>query len=394
MMPSSRVALLVVTLLALALQTRLLGSPITVSTDKDTYHPGDRVVVRGTAQPGSLVAIQVTDPQGLTVWVDQQKASSDGKFTSSFRLKSDARLGTYTVYASASEGKATASFKVVEKAPKPSEPAYKKEAAAALSAARRDLNLISELILNLTRVVDSPNASKLLDKAFTMLEKAEDEFSAGNYEDAMKKARQADRFAAEAWDTAVNDFTAEVRGSAERLGRIDDWMIARLINLSLASLEEAPLDAPSSRAVETLLLAYDLVRIAGEIEDLRYSVGELSSRVGELEERVKELEANLSAVLDERNELEKRVEEIKSENTKLRLRVQELEGEVQNYVKERDKALEEKRKLEERVVELESRLRGRVAQWLTGLVEGIIGGLVVGALLAFFTLRLTIRGKK
>lgn len=104
-MKLSRIIVVQIILLLLALPS--YGSSYNIeglSTDRPTYHRGDLVTITGTLKEDGepkadvYVSIEVYGPDG-TVWVDAQKTDEQGKFTSSFRLASDAKLGNYTVYA-------------------------------------------------------------------------------------------------------------------------------------------------------------------------------------------------------------------------------------------------------------------------------------------------------
>jgi len=79
------------TALALALALVLLcggcsvaaGQTLSAQPSKAVYQPGDVLEVRGASLPGSLIAVAVYNPNGSLVAVDQVKADSSGKFSSS-----------------------------------------------------------------------------------------------------------------------------------------------------------------------------------------------------------------------------------------------------------------------------------------------------------------------
>jgi len=93
---------------------KVVPASLTVSTNKPVYTTGNTVVISGTTSPSTSVGIEVKSPSGVTVWIDSVNSSSSGSFSSSFVLRSDAELGTYTVYASTSSEKATCTFSVVK----------------------------------------------------------------------------------------------------------------------------------------------------------------------------------------------------------------------------------------------------------------------------------------
>jgi len=99
---------------------KVVPASLTVSTNKPSYTPGSVVVISGTTSPGTAVGIEVDSPSGVVVWITIVTSDSSGSFSSSFTLHSDAELGTYTVSASTSSGKATCTFSV--QAPPPSPP--------------------------------------------------------------------------------------------------------------------------------------------------------------------------------------------------------------------------------------------------------------------------------
>jgi len=104
---------------------QVLGATITsLSTDKSSYTPGSVVVISGTVTPpGTAVGIQVKSPSGSTAWIASVTSdSSTGSFSSSFKLASDAELGTYTVYATVSGGNKTTTFTVSTGPPPPPPP--------------------------------------------------------------------------------------------------------------------------------------------------------------------------------------------------------------------------------------------------------------------------------
>ena len=93
---------------------KVVPASLTVSTNKSVYTTGNTVIISGTTSPSTSVAIQVKSPSGVTVWIDSVTSGSSGSFSSSFVLRSDAELGTYTVYASTSSETATSTFSVVK----------------------------------------------------------------------------------------------------------------------------------------------------------------------------------------------------------------------------------------------------------------------------------------
>ncbi|MDP6641204.1 MAG: hypothetical protein QF381_02045 [Nitrososphaerales archaeon] len=58
----------------------VLAASITVVASKTEYNPGDTLVILGTATPGSAVAIQIYNPAGNLVGVDQSNTRGDGQY--------------------------------------------------------------------------------------------------------------------------------------------------------------------------------------------------------------------------------------------------------------------------------------------------------------------------
>ena len=58
----------------------VLAASITVVASKTDYNPGDTLVILGTATPGSAVAIQVYNPVGNLIGVDQSNTRVDGQY--------------------------------------------------------------------------------------------------------------------------------------------------------------------------------------------------------------------------------------------------------------------------------------------------------------------------
>lgn len=56
------------------------AASITLVASKNEYHPGDALVVLGTSAPGSAVAIQVYNPAGVLVGVNQVETRDDGQY--------------------------------------------------------------------------------------------------------------------------------------------------------------------------------------------------------------------------------------------------------------------------------------------------------------------------
>lgn len=106
--------------LALLSWTSAQQIQVSVSTDKSTYAPGELVtitaVVTRDGQPcaGYIVGFEVRDPKGGHFPLPPVQTDSNGRASKSFRLKSDAPEGTWTVVAAVSgtNAKDTCTFTV------------------------------------------------------------------------------------------------------------------------------------------------------------------------------------------------------------------------------------------------------------------------------------------
>lgn len=56
------------------------AASITLVASKNEYNPGDALVVLGTSTPGSAVAIQVYNPEGVLIAVNQVETRDDGQY--------------------------------------------------------------------------------------------------------------------------------------------------------------------------------------------------------------------------------------------------------------------------------------------------------------------------
>ena len=75
---------------------------ITVSTEKDTYYPGEQLVISGLATPNALVSIVIENPNGALVALDQVRVGDDGTYSAApLSFPSEANnlfpFGTYTI---------------------------------------------------------------------------------------------------------------------------------------------------------------------------------------------------------------------------------------------------------------------------------------------------------
>ncbi len=96
-----------------------LAAGLSVATGQAEYTPGAVVTIAGGGAAGAAtVAVQVDDPAGNKLFVDQVAPSATGAFSDSFTLSGSAPSGTYTLYAAAAGGSSGQSaFQVAAVAP-------------------------------------------------------------------------------------------------------------------------------------------------------------------------------------------------------------------------------------------------------------------------------------
>jgi len=102
-----------------------MGANLTVTTDKEHYTPGDTLLVMGTAKPGSMVSIQVFDPDGNRKAIAQAQATAGGSYTAAkvIPFTEEGTKGTWTVQAYQSGEYAIATFTLTEAVTPPPIPA-------------------------------------------------------------------------------------------------------------------------------------------------------------------------------------------------------------------------------------------------------------------------------
>jgi hypothetical protein len=83
---------------------------VTLSTDKQSYDPGDAVLIAGRVLDQSLngvdlasVSIQVNDPSGNAIHVGWILSTTDGYYEDQFIAQNDSMNGGYSIYVTASK---------------------------------------------------------------------------------------------------------------------------------------------------------------------------------------------------------------------------------------------------------------------------------------------------
>jgi len=81
---------------------------LTVETSSKTYKPGETIVVFGSLTyddspiQGSLVALEVQDPEGTPIVIRVLETDEQGNYEMTLQLASGSKMGEYRIYASAS----------------------------------------------------------------------------------------------------------------------------------------------------------------------------------------------------------------------------------------------------------------------------------------------------
>jgi hypothetical protein len=76
---------------------------IIISTNKNSYMPGDIVVLNGTVagQPNALVALQIKDSSGNLILIRTVPSDQNGNFVLQFKIPPTATSGYFNIIASA-----------------------------------------------------------------------------------------------------------------------------------------------------------------------------------------------------------------------------------------------------------------------------------------------------
>ncbi len=88
------------------------AAPLTIVFDRGTYSPGDLVRISVSYTPFMVVSLEVRDPYGNLMFVDEGRTGVDGVAVFTFRLGEEWPEGVYKVYAASGGAKAVSEFKV------------------------------------------------------------------------------------------------------------------------------------------------------------------------------------------------------------------------------------------------------------------------------------------
>ena len=86
---------------------------ITVSSTKDVYAPGDRVLILGKTGGNAILAISLIDPQNNTIRTQEIFSDSNGQFSNTFRIPIDAETGIWKIEVTSRLDHADTEFNVI-----------------------------------------------------------------------------------------------------------------------------------------------------------------------------------------------------------------------------------------------------------------------------------------
>ena len=86
---------------------------ITVSSTKDVYAPGDRVLILGKTGGNAILAISLIDPQNNTIRTQEIFSDSNGQFSNTFRIPIDAETGIWKIEITSRLDHADTEFNVI-----------------------------------------------------------------------------------------------------------------------------------------------------------------------------------------------------------------------------------------------------------------------------------------
>ena len=352
-----------------------------------------------TGKPNTWYGVEVRDPKGAIIYVRQVRTGSNGVVTVSFKLSSNCRTGTYTVYVAGGGESVTVKFSVKTGAAPPpggGGAAGVSPRTAAQVMLNRALNRFMNVNETFSALLDAlsllrleerlANLSERLSSIEGLLDEARAEMEVGNYDRARELASSAYSMAEDLLREALEVARSALQEVIWTLGNATsdedvlsllDMAEERLSEVSAARPEES-VDAvlESSRIIVAALrlsnvssveeraaeLSRELNETRSELEAARQMVEELQGRVEELETRVLSLQQQLNATLGELEEANSRVGELESENEELKARAAELE---------------------QRVAELEAALAARTSMLIAALVVIV----ALAAALAYLALR-------
>jgi len=372
--------LIILSLVLLSASSLVLANPLSVSTDKSKYYRGDRVTIRVTGTPNTDVTIEVRDPNGKLAWFDQVKLGSDGRGSTSFRLKSNAPYGTYRVYASAVGERASCTFSVVRRPgppppPPPPPPTPEEEARRAITSANETINSVRVVLDRLSQITELVEAERLFEDALELYSDALAAFNASEYDRAKYLASMAKSKAEAALSEGVSEAVSYLEGQLSWLEGVVDPAIELLLNFSRAYLDTARGASPSE-AVPFLLDAYKFISAGAHVASLINKTSELEGLIATLRENATELASEVERLRSENAELSTRVGELQESYNALKSDYDELKSDYSSLMEENERLVE---RVDALIAELNNTRNLVYAVFVVGLVVGIVVGWLVRA---------------
>ncbi len=94
-------SLVAITIMIMGIPESFSVNQITLSTSTNSYTPGEVISVKGQVEnsPNHLVAIEVKNPNGISMMIRTVQTTNDGNFILSFKLSPTAQSGDYAIIA-------------------------------------------------------------------------------------------------------------------------------------------------------------------------------------------------------------------------------------------------------------------------------------------------------
>lgn len=337
------------------------ASPLTVSTDKGSYSPGETVTITIQGSPNTFYGVEVRGPGGQLIALKQVTAGSDGRATLSIGLASDSPTGTYTIVVSGGGETASKTFTVsaaAAPAPGPAPVSPGAAASSALNTAKFRLAQLSKAISSLNASLAPlglegvlANASSALAALSAKLSEAEAKYNAGDYDAAYKLASEVASECSKLLNQLFSASVQALRGVvAEIAGSSNDSLVVSLLVLANRSLDEvSPTYVDSSLA--SIDLACKLIVAAGRLANF----AGIEARVGRLASQLNATLSELERLRSEAEALQARAGELEKERASLSQRLSELEGSLSAAQSRVDSLTAENQQLRSQVSQLEQR---------------------------------------
>jgi CII-binding regulator of phage lambda lysogenization HflD len=352
-------------LIVVAALLPVYASPLTVSTDKGSYSPGETVTITIQGSPNTFYGVEVRGPGGQLIALKQVTAGSDGRATLSIGLASDSPTGTYTIVVSGGGETFSKTFTVsaaAAPAPGPAPVSPGAAASSALNTAKFRLAQLSKAISSLNASLAPlglegvlANASSALAALSAKLSEAEAKYNAGDYDAAYKLASEVASECSKLLNQLFSASVQALRGVvAEIAGSSNDSLVVSLLVLANRSLDEvSPTYVDSSLA--SIDLSCKLIMAAGRLADLNAEVGQLASQLNATLTRLNSTLNELARLRSETEVLQARAGELEKERTRLAQRLSELEESLSAAQSKTDSLTAENQQLKSQVLQLEQK---------------------------------------